>query len=97
MQKELAADIRMIFNAPNREEAEVFLRKVVAKYAKKVAQLADLLEANIPNWLSNFEFPQKHWRRIRTTNGLERVIRRSSAGPGWWCASSLTRHPACAC
>jgi transposase-like protein len=73
IQKEVAADIRMIFNAPNREEAEKYLRKIVAKYAKKAARLADWMEANIPEGLSFFEFPQEHWRRIRTTNGLERV------------------------
>jgi transposase-like protein len=73
MQREVAADIRMIFNAPNREEAEKYLRNVVAKYTKKAARLADWLEANIPDGLSFFEFPQEHWRRIRTTNGLERV------------------------
>jgi transposase-like protein len=73
MQREVAADIRMIFNAPNREEAEKYLRNVVAKYAKQAARLADWMEANIPEGLSFFEFPQDHWRRIRTTNGLERV------------------------
>ena len=73
LQREVAADIRMIFNAPNREEAEKYLRNVVAKYAKKAARLADWLKANIPEGLSFFEFPQDHWRRIRTTNGLERV------------------------
>jgi transposase-like protein len=73
MQKEVAADIRMIFNAPNREEAEKYLRKVVAKYSQTAARLADWLEVNIAEGLSFFEFPQEHWRRIRTTNGLERV------------------------
>ena len=73
MRREVAADIRMIFNAPNRELAESYLKQVVGKYAKKAARLADWMEANIPEGLSYFEFPQEHWRRIRTTNGLERI------------------------
>ena len=73
MQKEVAADIRMIFNAPNRELAESYLRQLVAKYSQSAARLADWMEANLPEGLSFFAFPQEHWRRIRTTNGLERV------------------------
>ena len=73
MQKEVAADIRMIFNAPNRELAESSLRQLVAKYSQSAARLADWMEANLPEGLSFFAFPQEHWRRIRTTNGLERV------------------------
>jgi len=73
MQREVAADIRMIFNAPNRELAQSYLGQVVEKYGRSAARLADWLEVNIPEGLSFFEFPQDHWRRIRTTNGLERV------------------------
>lgn len=73
MQKEVAADLRMIFNAPNRELAESYLQQVIEKYSQSAARLVDWLEVNIPEGLSFFEFPEEHWRRIRTTNGLERV------------------------
>jgi putative transposase len=73
MRKDVAADIRMIFNAPDREQAEVYLKQVVLKYADTAAELADWLEANIPEGLTVFSFDKQHWRRIRTSNMLERT------------------------
>jgi transposase-like protein len=73
MQKEVAADIRKIFNAPNREQAEAYLVEIVKKYEKIAPKLADWMEVNLPQGFSFFEFPQEHWRRIRTSNCLERV------------------------
>lgn len=73
MQKEVAADIRMIFNAPNRAQAEAYLAEVVKKYEKVAPRLADWMEVNLPQGFSFYEFPQEHWRRIRTSNCLERV------------------------
>jgi transposase-like protein len=75
MLKEVAADIRTVFNAPDRSTAEIYLTKIVQKYEKSASQLADWLESNIPEGLTVFDFPTEHRRRIRTTNGLERVSR----------------------
>jgi transposase-like protein len=72
---EVAADIRAIFNAPDRSSAEAYLRKAIQKYEKTASKLAVWLEANIPEGLTVFAFPAAHRRRIRTTNGLERVSR----------------------
>jgi putative transposase len=73
MKREVAADIRAIFNAPDRAQAEAQLRRTVEKYAQSVPRLADWLEGNIPEGLTVFSFREDHWRRIRTVNGLERV------------------------
>ncbi len=73
MLSEVAADIRAIFNAPDRSSAEVFLEKAIKKYEKSASKLASWLEANIPEGLTVFAFPVAHRRLIRTTNGLERV------------------------
>ena len=43
------------------------------KYAKTASRLADWMEKNIPEGLTVFSFPADHRRRLRTTNGLERV------------------------
>jgi len=75
MKREVAADIRAIFNAPDREMAELQLRKTVEKYAHSASRLADWLESNIPDGLTVFSFPEDHWRRIRTVNSLERVCK----------------------
>ncbi|MBW8009887.1 MAG: IS256 family transposase [Chloroflexi bacterium] len=73
MLKTVAADIRAIFNAPDREQAEVYLRQTVLKYADSASGLADWLETAIPEGLTVFNFPEEHRRRIRTSNVLERV------------------------
>ncbi len=73
MQAEVAADIRAIFNAPDREQAEQYLKQIVSKYADVASELADWIEAAIPEGLTVFDFPETHRRRIRTSNMLEWV------------------------
>jgi len=73
MQKQVAEDIRIIFNAPSREKAEMYLAEIVEKYAQIAPKLADWMEVNLPEGFSFFAFPVAHWKRIRTSNCLERV------------------------
>jgi transposase-like protein len=69
----VAADIRAIFNAANRSEAEALLAKTVQKYATSAPRLSSWMDSNIPEGLTVFAFPAAHRRLLRTTNGLERV------------------------
>lgn len=73
MRPAVAADMRAVFNAPDRALAEQYLQQIVAKYAEVAADLADWLEAALPDGLTVFDFPESHRRRIRTSNMLERV------------------------
>jgi len=75
MKREVAADIRAIFNAATRHDAESLLAQAVKKYSPKASKLADWMESNIPEGLAIFAFPSTHQRRIRTTNSLERLNR----------------------
>lgn len=75
MKSGVAADIRAVFNAPNRQEAERLLAKAVQKYEKSASRLAQWLEESIPEGLTVFAFPAAHRRLIRTVNGLERLNR----------------------
>lgn len=75
MRKEVAEDIRTIFNAPDRHTADAYLTKIVQKYAQTVPGLANWLETNIPEGLTVFSFPVSHRRRLRTANSLERLSR----------------------
>jgi transposase-like protein len=75
MKAEVAADLRMIFNAPNRNTAEAYLAQIIQKYAKTASKLAAWIERNIPEGLTVFSFPDAHQRKLRTTNGLERLNR----------------------
>jgi putative transposase len=73
--REVAEDLRTIFNAPDRHTAEAYLKKIVQKYAQTIPTLADWLEQNIPEGLTVFSFPASQRRRLRTSNGLERLSR----------------------
>jgi len=75
LKAEVAADLRMIFNAPHRAAADAYLAQVVQKYAKSASKLADWIEKNVPEGLTVFSFPPDHQRKLRTTNGLERLNR----------------------
>jgi putative transposase len=75
MKAEVAADIRAMFNAPDRKIAEEFLQAAVQKYAVSAPHLSAWLENNLAEGFTVFDFPLEHRRSIRTTNSLERVNR----------------------
>jgi putative transposase len=74
-QDEASADLRAVFNAPNRAEADRLLEMMVKKYRTAAPKLAAWLESNVPEGLTVFDFPAGHRRRLRTNNGLERLNR----------------------
>jgi transposase-like protein len=73
MRKDVASAIRSIFNAPDREKADEQLTLMVRDYRDKAPALATWAEENIPQGLTVFELPEQHMRRLRTTNGVERL------------------------
>jgi len=75
MKAEVAADIRAIINAPDRETAEQYLQRSIQKYAQNAPQLSAWMEENLAEGFTVFDFPLEHRRFIRTTNSLERINR----------------------
>jgi len=73
MKKNVASDIRNIFNAPSEEEAKRLLSQLVAHYEKSAPRLVAWAEDNLMEGLTVLQFPVEHWRRIRTSNVIERV------------------------
>ncbi len=73
MRREVAADIRGIFNAPNAEEADRLLGRVVEKYREIAPKLAEWMETSLPDGLAVFGLPEAHRRRMRTSNLMERL------------------------
>jgi putative transposase len=72
--KELGADLRGIFAAPDREQAFGIASSVAEKWRKKGHEKVSChLEEHIEECLTCLAFPESHRRRIRTTNGLERL------------------------
>jgi transposase-like protein len=73
LKKKVAADIRNIFNATSDEEAKRLISQLVVKYEKSAPRLAAWAEENLMEGLTVLQFPADHWRRIRTSNVIERV------------------------
>lgn len=73
MRAQVSADIRSMFNAPDRKIAEEFLQAAIQKYAVSAPRLSAWLEENLSEGFTFFDFPLEHRKSIRTTNSLERV------------------------
>ena len=54
MRSEVSRDIRTMFNAPDRTEAERFLGMAIEKYKYSASRLSEWLESNIPEGLTVF-------------------------------------------
>ncbi len=49
---------------------------MVAKLREqRLAKAAGLVESGIEETFAYYRFPEEHWRRIRTNNPLERILR----------------------
>lgn len=73
MRAQVAADLRAIFDSPDRAEAERRVRLVTEKYKTSAPRLSSWMEANVTEGLTVFDFPRTHWRRLRTSNLVERL------------------------
>jgi putative transposase len=72
--KELAADLRGIFASPDRRSALELASSVAEKWRQKgYEKVAEHVEEHMEDSLSCLAFPESHRRRIRTTNGQERL------------------------
>ena len=73
--KELAADLRGIFAVPDSSSALKLASSVANKWRleKGNEKVSEHVEERIEECLSRLAFPESHRRRIRTTNGLERL------------------------
>jgi transposase-like protein len=75
LREEVGSCIRSIFNAPNKEEAERLLQIATKKYELEMPKLTNWMAENLSEGFTIFAFPESHWRRLRTSNVLERLNR----------------------
>jgi putative transposase len=59
------------FQAAQRKTAEIVARL----HSMRLGKAAELVETAVPETLAYYAFPEEHWRRIRTNNPLERIMR----------------------
>lgn len=73
MKKEVASDIRKIFDAPDLAHAELMLETMVVMYEKSAPELAKWMEHNIPEGLAICGLPENVRKRLRTFNMCENL------------------------
>jgi putative transposase len=73
MRAPVASDIRAIFNAPDRDEAQHLLEKFLCRYEETAPKLVAWAEEALPEGFTAFGLPASHRRRMRTTNLVERL------------------------
>ncbi len=74
--REVARMLKAIHAGEDRKAARAKADEVIRKLrAMKLAKAAELVETTVDETLSYYGFPDEHWRRIRTNNPLERIMR----------------------
>jgi putative transposase len=73
MKKEACAAVREIYQALDRDEATMRMKKVIERYQERAQKFCEWLEEHFVEGLTFFSFPKEHWKKIRTNNLLERM------------------------
>jgi transposase-like protein len=73
LKKQVAADLKGIFTAPDKTEALRLLDLAVKRYATEAPKLAEWMEHNVPEGLTVLDRPVHQRPRLRTTNMMERT------------------------
>ncbi len=71
----LAALIRPIFNADSGEQARELVGEAISRLERPLPKVAAMLERAEDELLAFYAFPAEHWRKLRSTNPLERLNR----------------------
>jgi len=69
----MAADLKLIFQANNKETAVELAKKFIDRYEKKASKAIDCFEAGFEDALAVLTLPERYRRRLRTTNLAERM------------------------
>lgn len=74
-QHSLKAKIRLMFNAPDMETARRLLDDILSEYGSRAPKAVACLEAGFEDAMAVMALPERYRRRLRSTNGLERLNR----------------------
>jgi len=72
-QKRLAREVVNVLHAPSLEDAKRNLKEFRLQFAKQFPEAVECLERGFADATTYYAFPETHWTRIRSTNGLERL------------------------
>ncbi len=74
--REVSHMLKAIHAQENREAAQEKAEAVLASLrGQRLVRAAELIEESIGETLTYYAFPDSHWRKIRTNNPLERIMK----------------------
>jgi len=74
--REVALMLKAIHASESRPTAQKKALEVIARLREmRLARAAEIAEQGVEETLAYYAFPEQHWRRIRTNNPLERIMR----------------------
>ncbi len=74
-QDECLSGMKMIYNQPNRREAIGAYREWAARWRNEEPNAVECLAKDLEELLTFYQMPKDHWKKIRTTNLIERMFR----------------------
>ena len=76
VQKELLADLVVVFAPEERQECLRRSEEMACKWESRYATVATMLREGLEDCLSVLDFPEHHRKRLQSTNMLENLMRR---------------------
>jgi len=73
LRKRVAREVTRVFLAPNIAQARERLEAFKNDFGKQLPEAVECLESGFSAATQFYAFPKAHWRRIKTTNGVERL------------------------
>lgn len=73
LRKRVAREVSTIFQAPGLAESKKLLAEFRTRWHKELPEAVEVLERGFSAATQFYAFPEPHWARLRTTNGLERL------------------------
>jgi putative transposase len=67
-------DAQAIYLAPSRRQAEAALHAFRRRWQREYPTMVRQLDRDLPELLAFFAFPKHLWRKLRTTNIIERCF-----------------------
>ena len=75
LRKRVAREVSVIFKASGLTESKKLLAEFKARWTKELPEAVEVLDRGFAAATRFYAFPEAHWPRLRTTNGLERLHR----------------------
>lgn len=74
-QAECLAGMKRIYNQPNRKAAIRVYREWATRWREAEPEAVACLAKDLEELLTFYQMPEAHWKKIRTTNLIERIFR----------------------